>query len=62
MGLAIPRPAMRNREARVIAARLAFFAERKAAYIAEGRAEADANVQASIDASHLKFTRSGEVK
>jgi hypothetical protein len=62
MGLAIPRPAMRNREARIISARLAFFVERLKVLMSEGMDKNVASKQANIETRNLKFTRAGTLK
>jgi hypothetical protein len=60
MGLAIPRPAMRSREERMIRARLDYFAKREAEL--REQLVIHANDIAYKEARHLRFDRNGYPK
>lgn len=62
MGLAIPRPAMRDREERVIRARIQWGIAREQELIASGMDQPAATKQAVAEAKALKFTRDGKIK
>lgn len=60
MGLAVPRPAMRAREERMIRARLKYYDKRMAELHAHGMLHNEASTQAFKEARKLIFNRSGE--
>ncbi len=62
MGVAIPRPAMRAREARIIKARLDHYDKRYKEFVAAGEPQANASAKAFSEAKALQFNRAGKVK
>lgn len=61
MGLAIPRPAMRAREERIIRAKIKWGIERENSLIAQGIDTRAARDQAFNEALRLKFRRDGSL-
>ncbi len=62
MGIAIPRPAMRALEERMIRARLNHYDRRRKELEAHGVLANEASTQAFNEARRLKFNSKGEVK
>lgn len=62
MGLAIPRPAIRAREDRVIKARIEFYNARLIELQSNGMDKDSANAQAFKEAKALQFTKAGTIK